>query len=397
MTVKPMTLEVFSDDGVKAWLNGKVVHSNNIARPIMAEPDRVAVVLDKGVNWLMLKVTQNNLPWGAIVRVREAKPVEAKAVEPKVGEGFKLHVINADSRFEAAGVLDVNRDGKLDIFCGGFWYEAPDWKSHFVRDIKEEGNYFYDFANLPMDVDGDGWVDIANAAWHNKMVFWERNPGTRAVRGRSSRSTRRAIWRRPWRSISMAMASLMFSPTSCRRRLGTSITGMPRPPAGPSGKSTRCPRPRRGMVSVRATSTRMAAATSWRRKAGSSKPRRAGNGTRSSTWAARAFRFSSMMSMAMGTPDIVWGLGPRLRDLYWLQQKNVNGQRTWEKYLIDKSWSQPHFMVMADLDNDGKAELVTGKRYYAHNGNDPGENDPSLCLLLQVRCRYEGLDAAHDP
>ena len=211
--VKPMTLEVFSDDGVKAWLNGKVVHSNNIARPIMAEPDRVSVVLDKGINWLMLKVTQNNLPWGAIVRVREAKawldakPVDAKPVEPKIGEGFKLHVINADSRFEAAGVLDVNRDGKLDIFCGGFWYEAPDWKSHFVRDIKEEGNYFYDFANLPMDVDGDGWVDIANAAWHNKMVFWERNPGAqgRSVGGLPDRHARQHRdrdsgghqWRRP--------------------------------------------------------------------------------------------------------------------------------------------------------------------------------------------------------
>jgi hypothetical protein len=33
-------------------------------------------------------------------------------------------------------------------------------------------------------------------------------------------------------------------------------------------------------------------------------------------------------------------------------------------------------MLMADLDNDGQDELVTGKRYYAHNGNDPGENDP---------------------
>ena len=169
---KPMTFEIFSDDGVKAWLNGKVIHSNNIARPIMPQPDRVNAALQKGVNTLMLKVTQNNLPWGAIVRVKEMK-----TVEPKVGEGWRLHVINADSRFEAAGVLDVNRDGKLDILSGGFWYEAPDWKKHFVREIKEEGNYFYDFANLPMDVDGDGWIDTMGAAWHNKMVYWVRNPG----------------------------------------------------------------------------------------------------------------------------------------------------------------------------------------------------------------------------
>jgi hypothetical protein len=58
-----------------------------------------------------------------------------------------------------------------------------------------------------------------------------------------------------------------------------------------------------------------------------------------------------------------------------MKQKVVNGQRTWEKHLIDKSWSQPHFMVMADIDNDGQKELITGKRYYAHNGHDPGEDD----------------------
>ena len=35
-----------------------------------------------------------------------------------------------------------------------------------------------------------------------------------------------------------------------------------------------------------------------------------------------------------------------------------------------------------DIDNDGKMELVTGKRYRAHNGNDPGSNDPmELCYF----------------
>jgi len=63
-------LEIFSDDGVKAWLNGQLIHANNVMRPIMPEPDVVPVKLKKGANELMLKVTQNNLPWGAIVRLR---------------------------------------------------------------------------------------------------------------------------------------------------------------------------------------------------------------------------------------------------------------------------------------------------------------------------------------
>jgi len=33
-------------------------------------------------------------------------------------------------------------------------------------------------------------------------------------------------------------------------------------------------------------------------------------------------------------------------------------------------------MRLADLDNDGEPELITGKRYHAHNGNDPGAEEP---------------------
>ena len=31
---------------------------------------------------------------------------------------------------------------------------------------------------------------------------------------------------------------------------------------------------------------------------------------------------------------------------------------------------------MADIDNDGELELITGKRYRAHCGKDPGADDP---------------------
>ena len=74
--------------------------------------------------------------------------------------------------------------------------------------------------------------------------------------------------------------------------------------------------------------------------------------------------------------DIIWGLGHDY-GIFWLEQgKDEDGKRKWQKHKIDDSWSQPHFMLFADLDNDGKNELITGKRVHAHNGNDPGGNDP---------------------
>jgi len=40
---------------------------------------------------------------------------------------FGKRLIDAGD-FEAASVFDVNNDGVMDIVCGGYWYEGPDFK-----------------------------------------------------------------------------------------------------------------------------------------------------------------------------------------------------------------------------------------------------------------------------
>lgn len=64
-------LEFFTDDGVKAWLNGKLIHANNVSRGIRLRPDVIEVSLKRGTNTLMMKITQDTGPWGAIVRLIE--------------------------------------------------------------------------------------------------------------------------------------------------------------------------------------------------------------------------------------------------------------------------------------------------------------------------------------
>lgn len=61
-------LELGSDDGVKAWLNGKLVHAHNVARPLIAGQDKVDIHLQQGWNVLLLKVSQNNQGWGFTAR-----------------------------------------------------------------------------------------------------------------------------------------------------------------------------------------------------------------------------------------------------------------------------------------------------------------------------------------
>ncbi len=69
---QPARLEMGSDDGVKVWLNGKLVHAHNIARPLAVGSDKAEVTLKPGWNTLLLKVTQNNLGWEFCARF--AKP-----------------------------------------------------------------------------------------------------------------------------------------------------------------------------------------------------------------------------------------------------------------------------------------------------------------------------------
>lgn len=66
-----------SDDGVQAWLNGKVVHSNNVDRGEIADQDTAPIHLRKGANDLMLKISQGGGGWSACARIvgTDFKPI----------------------------------------------------------------------------------------------------------------------------------------------------------------------------------------------------------------------------------------------------------------------------------------------------------------------------------
>ena len=42
-------------------------------------------------------------------------------------------------------------------------------------------------------------------------------------------------------------------------------------------------------------------------------------------------------------------------------------------------------MAMADINRDGHPDLVTGKRYFAHNGKDPGAFEPAVLYWFQYK------------
>ena len=150
-----------SDDGVKAWLNGAVVHSNNIDRGDVADQDMAPIQLKKGANDLLLKITQGGGGWSAHARIvgPDGQPIAGLRVEPPA-EAAPLLTASAPNtsgscrsrwtlpkrdafqklrlsdQFYAEGAYygDFNRDGKMDIVAGPFWFEGPDFqKRHEYR------------------------------------------------------------------------------------------------------------------------------------------------------------------------------------------------------------------------------------------------------------------------
>jgi len=76
-----------SDDGIKAWLNGVVVHSNNVDRGEVVDQDIAPVKLKKGDNELILKITQGGGGWGACARIvgTDGNPITGLHIQRPTG------------------------------------------------------------------------------------------------------------------------------------------------------------------------------------------------------------------------------------------------------------------------------------------------------------------------
>ena len=77
-------LELGSDDGIKVWLNGQVVHANNATRPCTPNQDKAKVKLKQGENTLLIKITQGGGQWTTCCRLRapDGKELPGVAIAP---------------------------------------------------------------------------------------------------------------------------------------------------------------------------------------------------------------------------------------------------------------------------------------------------------------------------
>lgn len=298
---------------------------------------------------------------------------------------WKLQTINDQSPYEACGAADFNGDGRMDIFCGDSWYEAPTWTKHKVREVPASGpnpHYYEDFSDSPLDVNGDGRPDIVTCNYFGKRVGWVENPGGDA----------RGAWQE--REIDL--------PGNMETGELVDLTG--------DGQPEFLPNPGNVVVWYELTSRKP---VMWKRhdcgsegaghgvgagdinsdgrrdiltpKGWYEQPAEAG-----APWVFHAeFQLGAAGVMILGydvngdgLTDVIWGNGHGF-GLQWLKQtKSAAGEREWTKLTIDDTFSQVHTLLLADLDGQGEPELVTGKRVYAHEV-EPGATDGSVVLSFQ--------------
>jgi hypothetical protein len=289
-------------------------------------------------------------------------------------------VLIADERYETAGVFDVNNDGHLDIVSGAYWYEGPDFKKkHRVGDVQAVGEWFDDFSTIPMDVNGDGWMDFMTGGWWSKTLRWRENPGPRGGE---------------WLEHVIAECGNLETAQAWDVDGDGQLEIVPNTPRGPvrfyklitdsSGKGT-------GQFSEHVLHK---GPQGHGLGFGDINGDGRGDFVMQKGWleasadASNGWIFHPDFNLGSASiPIIVADVnGDGLNDLivgqahdygldWWEQGRDGVGDRTWTKHPIDPYNAGFHALQWVDIDGDGECELVAGKRYRAHAGNDPGESD----------------------
>jgi hypothetical protein len=287
---------------------------------------------------------------------------------------FDRYFVAAES-YESVAVFDVDNNDTLDIVSGDFWYEGPRFRRrHLIDNQPRKEQYYDDFSTIPLDVNRDGRMDFVTGGWFNQTLRWLENPAKKDGR---------------WTSHDIANVGNIETTRAWDIDGDGTLDIVPNNPNHPL-KYLKLTDP--GQFSTVTVSPTQGHGLGFGDVNGDGRgdlivsdgwleapaDRSAGNWTMHKEFALGTASVPMLVVDVNGDKknDLIVGQGHGY-GLHWYEQTTDKaGKRSWTKHLIDDKNSQYHTMEWVDITGDGKPELLTGKRYRAHNDNDPGSDDP---------------------
>ena len=330
---------------------------------------------------------------------------------------------------ETAALADINHDGKLDIVSGDSWYEAPHWTRHHLRDIDYANNYIDNFSDLPLDVDGDGYPDVIQCSYFAHKILWLKNPGKTGgqwtenliddagptefaflVDLNNDGKAEEILPEYDRANIPLSWYELQsgkwIKHTVADHSFGHGIgvgdvngdgrndiltpKGWLEAPADPRAPGNWAFHP-----------------TDWDQHpiapAGHHEPLLPTGiiPAQARTLPPPHASFGRIYLLDLngdGRPDILTTMAHDY-GILWIENLGPRGSNEahWAQHIIDNTWSQAHAAILADINGDGQPDFITGKRYFAHNGNDPGEREPIGLYWYEYRRVPRTPATANDP
>jgi FG-GAP-like repeat len=299
---------------------------------------------------------------------------------------FFSHRLGADHA-EGIAAIDMNGDGRRDLVSGAYWYENPGahggvWKRHQYRTVEITGEFVSDCGEWAVDVNHDGAPDLVTVGWRSDGLWWYENPKKQGVMWQRHLIAHTVKTEGGW----MADLNGDGQPDLALGHYGHSgVIWIDF--SGPEPKVHAAGGPEQdghgiGIADIDGDGKAdLLTPFGWFKNIDANQDKWEWRGE----WrlGESGFPILGYDVNHDGKTDLIYGRGHSY-GLYWLEQTGDGANRKWTKHIIDESFSQVHALKLVDLDGGGQLELLAGKRYRGHNGNDPGSYDPLVIYYYKI-------------